>query len=113
MWHISDAAARRVIYADEGRGAENVEAFSLQLTEKGGDCEKIGQVACDMSGAYMSGVNLCLPKATITIDKFHVKQLMLKAMDKVRREEQGKQHSRRRDAGKKLLMIPETRMTQN
>jgi transposase len=66
-----------------------------------------------MSGAYMSGVNLCLPKATITIDKFHVKQLMLKAMDKVRREEQGKQHSRRRDAGKKLLMIPETRMTQN
>ncbi len=57
----------------------------------------------------MSGVNLCFPKATVTIDKFHVKQLMLKAMDQVRREEQGKQRSRRRDAGKKLLMIPETR----
>lgn len=109
---VSDAVARRVIYADEGRSVDNVEAFSLQLIEKGGDCEKIRQVACDMSGAYMSGVNLCFPKATITIDKFHVKQLMLKAMDQVRREEQGKQRSRRRDAGKKLLMIPETRMTE-
>ena len=108
---ISDAVARRVIYADEGRSAANVESFSMQLIEKGGDCEKIRQVACDMSGAYLSGVDLCFPKATVTIDRFHVKQLMLKAMDQVRREEQGKQRSRRRDAGKKLLMIPEGRMT--
>ena len=109
---ISDVIARRVIYADEGRSAENVEAFSLQLIEKGGDCENIRQVACDMSGAYLSGADLCFPKATVTIDRFHVKQLMLKAMDQVRREEQGKQKSRRRDAGKKLLMIPEGRMTE-
>lgn len=107
---VSDAEERRVIYADEGRSAENVEEFSLQLIDKGGDCEKIRQVACDMSGAYMSGVNLCFPKATVTIDKFHVKQLMLKAMDQVRRDEQGALRSRRRDAGKKLLMIPEARM---
>lgn len=109
---ISDAVARRVIYAGEGRGAGNVEAFSLQLIDKGGDCEKIQQVACDMSAPYMSGIDLCFPNAIVTIDKFHVKQLMLKAMDQVRREEQGRQRSRRRDSGKKLLMIPETRMTE-
>lgn len=109
---ISDAVARRVIYAGEGRDAENIEAFSMQLIEKGGDCEKIEQVACDMSASYLSGIDLCFPKAIVTIDKFHVKQLMLKAMDKVRREEQGKHRSRRRDAGKKLLMIPETRMSE-
>jgi len=109
---ISDAKARRVIYADEGRGAGNVETFSAQLIEKGGDCEKIRQVACDMSAAYMSGVDLCFPKAIVTIDRFHVKQLMLKAMDRVRREEQGVKRSRRRDAGKKLLMIPQARMTE-
>jgi len=108
---VSDAVARRVVYADEGRGAENVEAFSHKLIAKGGACENIEQVACDMSGAYMSGVDLCFPKATVTIDRFHVKQLVLKALDEVRREEQGKQRSRRRDAGKKLLMIPEPRMT--
>jgi transposase len=109
---ISDAAARRVVYADEGRSAANVEAFSLQLIEKGGDCGKIRQVACDMSAAYMSGVDLCFPMATVTIDRFHVKQLILKALDQVRRAEQGKQRSRRRDAGKRLLMIPEGRMTE-
>ena len=109
---ISDAIARRVVYADEGRSSANVESFSQQLEKKGGDCEKITQVACDMSGAYMSGVNLCFPNAKVTIDKFHVKQLMLKAMDQVRREEQGRKYSRRRDAGKKLLMIPQSRMSE-
>lgn len=109
---VSDAMARRVIYADEGRGVQNVEAFSLQLEEKCGNCEGIRQVACDMSASYASGVEMCFPKATVTIDKFHVKQLMLRAMDQVRREEQGKQRSRRRDSGKKLLMIPEDRMTE-
>jgi len=107
---ISDAMARRVIYVDEGRSAGNVEAFSLQLIEKGGDCENIRQVACDMSATYKSGVDMCFPKATVTIDRFHVKQLMLRALDQVRREEQGKQRSRRREAGKRLLMIPEGRM---
>jgi len=109
---ISDAVARRVIYADEGRESKNVEEFSLQLIEKGGDCEKIRQVASDMSAPYLSGVEMCFPKAIVTIDKFHVKQLMLKALDQVRREEQGKQKSRSRTAGKRLLMIPESRMTE-
>lgn len=37
---------------------------------------------------------------------------MLKAMDEVRREEQGKKQSRKRNAGKKLLMIPEAKQTE-
>lgn len=109
---VSDAIARRVIYAEEGRGTENVERFSWHLMGKGGDCENIRQAACDMSSSYMSGINLCFPNAVITIDKFHVKQLMLKAMDQVRREEQGKARSRGRNAGKKLLMIPQGRMNE-
>ena len=43
-------------------------------------------------------------------DHFHVKKLMLDAMDTVRREEQGQKMARSRSAGKKLLMIPEHRM---
>ena len=37
------------------------------------------------------------------IDKFHVKQNMLKARDEVRREEQGKTQSRKRSFGRKLF----------
>jgi len=108
---ISDAKARRVIDVEDGRGAEQVEQFSHKLEEKGGDCNKIKHVASDMSGAYLSGIANCFPKAKSVIDKFHVKKLMLEAMDKVRREEQGKE-SRQRKAGRKLLMIPEGRMNE-
>lgn len=109
---ISDAVARRVIDLEEGRNSEAVTAFSYKLEEKGGNCESIRQVACDMSKAYIGGTEFCFPKATIVIDKFHVKKLMLDAMDEVRKEEQGKTKSRQKNAGKKLLMIPEHKMTE-
>ena len=48
-----------------------------------------------MTVHYISGVNLYLPKATVTIDKFHVKQLMLKAMEQARRESRASSAGRR------------------
>jgi transposase len=108
---VCDAAARRVIDVEEGRSAQQVWDFSLKLEEKGGDCNKINQVASDMSAAYLKGIADCFPKATAVIDKFHVKQLLLNAMQEVRRDEQGKE-ARSRKAGRKLLMIPEGRMTE-
>ena len=108
---VSDAKARRVIDVEDNRGALQVEQFSLKLEQKGGDCNKIKQVASDMSGAYLSGIANCFPKAKSVIDKFHVKKLMLDAMDKVRREEQGKEWKQRK-MGRKLLMIPEARMNE-
>lgn len=108
---ISDAKARRVIDVEEGRGALQVEQFSLKLEEKGGECNKIKQAASDMSGAYLSGIANCFPQAKAVVDKFHVKKLMLEAMDKVRREEQGKEWKQRK-MGRKLLMIPQARMNE-
>lgn len=93
--------------------AEAVISFSNKLEEKGGYCDKITQYISDMSGAYMSAKDECFPNAKQIIDKFHIKQMMLKAMDEVRREEQGKKQSRKRNAGKKLLMIPEAKQTED
>ena len=45
-------------------------------------------------------------------DHFHVKKLMLDAMDIVRREEQGRKIARSRSAGRKLKMIPEHKMNE-
>lgn len=108
---ISDIRARRVIDVEEGRDADAVVRFSYELEKKGGNCNGIKEFVSDMSAAYKSGKDECFPSAKQVIDKFHVKQLMLKAMDEVRQEEQGKKFSRSRKAGKKLLMIPETRQT--
>lgn len=108
---ISDAKKRRVIDVEDGRDVETVERFSYKLEEKGGDCGKIRTYISDMSSAYESARELCFPNATQVIDKFHVKQLMLNAMDEVRREEQGRTFSRSKQSGKKILMIPESRLT--
>jgi len=108
---VCDAVARRVIDVEEGRSSQQVWDFSIKLEEKGGDCNKIKQVASDMSAAYLKGIEDCFPNAVSVIDKFHVKQLLLNAMQEVRREEQGKE-AKNRKAGRKLLMIPEGRMTE-
>ena len=109
---ISDAEQRRVIDVEDGRDSKTIEKFSYKLESKGGDCEKITTFVSDMSSAYIGGKDLCFPNAQLVIDKFHIKKLMLDAMDEVRREEQGKQVSKQRNAGKKLLMIPESKQTE-
>lgn len=109
---IVDAVARRVIDVEEGRSNQTVIDFSYKLEEKGGNCEKVRYVTSDMSKAYMNGVQECFPYAKLTIDKFHVKKLTLEAMDEVRKTEQKEQRSRELLNSKKLLMIPETRQSE-
>jgi len=108
---IVDAAARRVVDVEEGRSDQTVIDFSYKLEAKGGASEKIAYVTSDMSKAYMSGVQECFPYAMLTIDKFHVKKLMLEAMDKVRRAEQKEHRSKVLLNSKKLLMIPQGRQS--
>lgn len=109
---VSDAIARRVIDVEDGRDGETVERFSYKLEEKGGKCERIHTFISDMSAPFISGKEFCFPNARLIIDKFHVKQLVLEAMDEVRKEEQGKTAGKRKNSGRKLLMIPETRQTE-
>lgn len=110
---IVDAAARRVIDVEEGRSDQTVIDFSYKLETKGGASEKISFVTSDMSKAYMSGVQECFPYAKLTIDKFHVKKLMLEAMDEVRRTEQREHRSKVLLNSRKLLMIPQGRQSES
>ena len=109
---ITDPSQRRVIDVEPGRDAAAVEAFSYALEAHGGDCNQITFVSADMSDAYKKGTVDCFPKAKSVIDKFHVKKMLLDALNTVRMQEQGKQKCMRRDAGRKLLMIPQGRMSE-
>lgn len=102
---------KRVIGVEEGRDVEAVERFSLSFEERKGDCNKIKYVSMDMSRAYKAASELCFPQASIVYDRFHVKKLALDGMDEVRREEQGRKFARSRRAGRKLTMIPLSRMS--
>jgi transposase len=77
----------RVVYATEGRDAGTVGRFVEDLKAHRGDPEQVASVTCDMSQAFLSGVNQHLPQAEITYDRYHVVAKLNEAVDQVRREE--------------------------
>ena len=61
----------------------------------------------------MPAIERTFPNAEHTIDKFHIKQLLISAMDEVRRQEQKETENKRRlFLGRRLFMIPESKLTE-
>ena len=110
---VGDPARRRVIGVEDGRDKAAVERFSWDFSRRGGDFDKIQNVSMDMSRTYQSACEECFPKAKLVFDRFHVKKLVLEGLDDVRKQEQGKDFCKSKKAGKKLLMIPERKATEN
>jgi transposase len=109
---IIDAAKRCVIDVENGRGKETVELFAGKLTAKGGDTEKVTEVTSDMSKTYLPGIKENFPNADNIIDKFHVKKVLIDALDKVRKAEQKTVPDKLGlFRGRRLFMIPEARLT--
>lgn len=109
---IIDGRQRRVIGVEDGKDSKTIEKFSLKFEEKGGDCNNVKQVSTDMSKAFLSAREMCFPNSISVIDKFHVKKLVLEGMEKVRREEQDLSRKSSKGVGRKLLMIPKKRQTE-
>lgn len=82
-----DLDAPSVIYATEGKDAATVERFATDLRNHGATPGQVTEVCCDMSEAFISGVGRHLPGAQVTFDRYHVIQLLTKAVDEVRRAE--------------------------
>ena len=108
---VIDAVKRRTIDVEEGRGKDAVENFVGKLTEKGGNPEKIETVTSDMSKTYLPAIKENFPNAENIIDKFHVKKVLIDALDAVRKAEQ-KTVADKKDLfrGRRLFMIPETKL---
>jgi transposase len=87
-----DMDRRNVVHATPGKGADTIRAIKDHLESKGTPPGQIQQVCIDLSPAFISGVTRQLPAAQIVFDRFHVKQLLNKAMDQVRREQRS-QHT--------------------
>lgn len=82
-----DAKEKPVVFVTPGRGKETVARFEAFLAEHGGRPERIAEVVCDMSGAFLAAVGETFENAAITVDWFHVVQMFTKAVDDVRRAE--------------------------
>ena len=91
-----DAVRRRVFDVEPGRDKTAVKNVGEKLERNGGNTKSVNSVTSDMSASYLSAVREVFPNAKQTIDKFHVKQVLLKALDTVRKDEQ-KESDRKKD----------------
>jgi len=83
-----DLKSSKVLFATEGKDASTLERFKTDLEAHHGDPSHIQEVCCDMSPAFISGVEKHFPEAQLTFDKFHVLKVLNEAVDEVRRQEQ-------------------------
>lgn len=82
-----DLDGPRVLFATDGKDASTVKRFKQDLIDHGGDPGNVEEMCCDMSPAFISGVEKQFPETHLTFDKFHVTKLLNDAVDHVRREE--------------------------
>ena len=83
-----DLDKSKVVHVCEGKDASTIESFKTDLELHKGSSKNINNFCCDMSPAFISGIENTFPNASITFDKFHVMKIMNDAIDRVRREEQ-------------------------
>jgi transposase len=76
---LCDLDARQVIEVCSGRKLEEVAA----LLERLSDPDTVEAVSMDMSASFRPAVQLCLPKAQIVVDHFHVIQHVMKGYKKI------------------------------
>ncbi len=76
---LCDLEHRHVLEVSAGRKQDDV----VRLLERLTDCDAVQAVSMDMSEVFRGAVQLCLPRARIVADHFHVIQHVGKALSKV------------------------------
>src|SRR5438874_3485373 len=88
---LFDLGARKVLEVSAGRKKDEVAGVLERLS----DCDGVEAVSMDMSTTFREAVQLCLPRARIVADHFHVIQHVNKAVNKVigrwAKKEEGRQ----------------------
>jgi len=82
-----DLNQKKTVFVTEGKDAKTVDEFKSHIESHQGKPENITDVSCDMSPAFINGVNKNFPQAEITFDKFHIIKVINEAVDSVRRQE--------------------------
>lgn len=82
-----DLEARKTVFVTEGKDNTTIEKFCDDFKKHGGDPEKITDVSCDMSPAFIKGTTENLLNAAITFDKFHLMKIINGAVGDVRKSE--------------------------
>lgn len=84
---LSDVEAKKVVGIGIGKNKEAVQAGIREMEARGSKASRVKEVAIDLSPAYTSAVLEYFENASLVYDRFHVEQLLSKAVDTVRKIE--------------------------
>lgn len=84
---LSDAKEKKVVGLGVGKNKEAVVAGIQEMESRGSKANSVREVAIDLSPAYTSAVLEYFEGASLVYDRFHVEQLLSKALDTVRKLE--------------------------
>ncbi len=82
-----DLERAHVRFATEGKDAPSRPSRQIWPAHRGQSAQ-VTEVACELSPAFIAGVQTQFPTAQITFDTFHIMKGINEAVDHVRREEQ-------------------------
>lgn len=80
---VLDHETGRIVYVGNGRSKETLEKFWRKVKRQNA---KIEAVSSDLSPSFISSVHQHAPDAIHVYDRFHVVQLVARAMDRTRRD---------------------------
>lgn len=98
---LCDLEACQVLEVSAGRKQEEV----VTLLERLSDPDAVQAVSMDMSASYRPAVQLCLPKARIVVDHFHVIAHVMKGFKKVLQSWAHKKEGKPLLEGKQALFL--------
>ena len=82
---MADVDGRRVGRRHRGQGPRGAPGrLCDQLEARGGDRSAVAEVTRDMASSYSLGCAEAMPGAAQTVDRFHVMQLLTRALDRTR-----------------------------
>ncbi len=86
-----DLDRAKVIFATPTREKKVMAEFKTDLEAHAGKAERVINFSADLWRPYRDGIQENFPNAALTIDRYHVIQLLNQAVDEVRRREQRSQ----------------------
>jgi transposase len=83
-----DLDRAKAIFATPTREKKVIAEFKADLEAHGGKAEKVANFSADLWQPYREGIQENFANARLTIDRYHILQLLNRAVDEVRRREQ-------------------------
>ena len=85
---LSDSKRKKIVGVGVGKGKEAVLDGLKDMETRKSMAMKVKYTTIDFSPAYLSAVLEYLPDSTLIYDRFHLEQLLSRAVDTVRKQEQ-------------------------